>query len=315
MSLILTSPSNPDSQTPIQSKGLPAQRFAILALLLTLSASALDQWTAPSLHSSSPLWATIGCVLLIWRRGSAGSEGETSTTGFSFSLVRVSLFAAAHVSLVLVARLTHAASAPAASALSLQGWTAAILKLTVLLPTLLLLPLNCWRTLGRLYAGEGIAALLVLFTFFPSRVIEAVWPWYGQVLGEVVFFLGRLFVHGLSYTGQITPTIHGPDLDVAIVLACSGISGIELFDYLFAFIVFLDWNRLRKGRTLLAYFGGIGIMFFSNALRIACLVIIGNRGFAEAVARFHLSAGWIFFSIVFLLYLSLSYRQLLANSK
>jgi exosortase/archaeosortase family protein len=94
----------------------------------------------------------------------------------------------------------------------------------------------------------------------------------------------------------------------------SGVSGIELFDYLFAFVAFLDWTRLRKGRTLVAYFTGIAAMFLSKALRITSFVIFGNRRFAEIVAWFHLSAVWIFFSIIVSRLPSLSYRKLVINS-
>jgi exosortase/archaeosortase family protein len=55
-------------------------------------------------------------------------------------------------------------------------------------------------------------------------------------------------------------------------------------------------------------------MFLGNALRISALVILGNRGFADVIARFHISAGWIFFSAVFVLYLSLTYRKLLVTT-
>jgi exosortase/archaeosortase family protein len=112
----------------------------------------------------------------------------------------------------------------------------------------------------------------------------------------------------------LTPTLAGPDLDVTILLACSGITGVELFDYLFAFVVLLDWNRLRKGRSLLAYFAGIAVIVFGNALRITSFVVLGNHGFAKFVARFHLSAGRIFFTLVFLAYLSLIYRHLLSST-
>lgn len=189
----------------------------------------------------------------------------------------------------------------------------AALKLSVLLPTLLLLPLARWRILARVYAAEGIAAIVVLFTFFPGRILGAIWPWYGQALGRLVFVISSFFVHGLAYTSALTPTLHGKDLDVTILLACSGISGIDLFDFLFAFVALLDWNRLRKGRTLMAYFIGIAVMFMSNALRIVTFVVLGNRGFADTVVRFHLSAGSIFFSVVFLAYLSLTYRKLLTR--
>jgi exosortase/archaeosortase family protein len=189
------------------------------------------------------------------------------------------------------------------------------LKVSVLLPTLLLLPRERWPIVARTYAAEGIASLIVLFTFFPGRFLAAIWPWYGQVLGSLVFFVSRLFVHGITYAALLSPTIHGPGLDVTILPACSGISGIELFDYLFAFVVLLDWNHLRKGRALLAYFGGVAVMLAGNGLRIVSFVVLGNHGFAEVIARFHLTAGWIFFSMLFLVYLFSIYRNLLVPAK
>ena len=86
---------------------------------------------------------------------------------------------------------------------------------------------------------------------------------------------------------------------------CSGISAFELLGYLFGFVALLDWNRLRKGRALLIYFGGLFAVLLSNALRVALFVGLGNRGFADFVSGFHLTAGSFFF--VFLVYLSLTY--------
>lgn len=315
MSLTLTSESNLPCQINIQKGNLTVPQFSFLALLLTLGAVAADQIVAPGLYSSSPLWAVAACMALVWRRGGVAFEGKEKAGSFGFSLVRAGLFAGAHILLVSAARSLHGILQPVAGTFSLGGWITAALKLSVLLPTLLLLPLARWRILARDYAAEGIAALVVLFTFFPGRIITSVWPWYGQILGRFVFLFSGLFVHGITYTSALTPTVHGPDLDVTILLACSGISGIELFDYLFTFVALLDWNRLRKGRTLIAYFAGMAVMFLGNALRIASFVIFGNQGFADAVARFHLSAGWVFFSIVFLVYLSLTYRKLLVSAR
>jgi exosortase/archaeosortase family protein len=324
VSLTLTSESNLRTQVSLQKGNLTVPQFSFLVLLATLGAAAADQFAAPTLYSSSPLWAVVACIALVWRRGGArfernaeseslsvSLEPRTGAGSFDFSNTRIALFAVAHVLLVSAARLSHSALDPMAGTFSLAGWITATLKMSVLLPTLLLLPLNRWRILANTYAGEGIAALVVLFTFFPDRILTSVWPWYGQALGRLVFLFSRLFVHGMTYAGGLTPTIHGPNLDVTILLACSGISGIELFDYLFAFVALLDWNRLRKGRTMLAYFVGVLAMLVGNGLRIASFVVLGNRGFADAVARFHLSAGWIFFAVVFLGYLLLTYRRLL----
>jgi exosortase/archaeosortase family protein len=254
-------------------------------------------------------------MAFVWRRSEIAFERERVAQGFRLSFVRVALFVGAHVLLVSAARLLHGTLEPIAGTSSFAGWFTAGLKLSVVLATLLLLPLKQWRIPARAYAAEGIAAIVVLFTFLPGRILTSIWPWYGQVLGRLVFFFSGLFVHGLTYTSAFTPTIHGADLDVTILLACPGISGIELFDYLFALVALLDWNRLRKGRTLIGYFAGILAMFIANGLRIACFVILGNRGFAETVVRFHISAGWIFFSAAFLAYLSLIYRRLLVSSR
>jgi exosortase/archaeosortase family protein len=282
--------------------------------MLTLAAIVVDQLAAPILYSSSPLWAVLACLLLIWRRGRIGLESEVGAAIFDLSFARTALFAAAHVVLIFTARVLHGTLELIPDPVSFAGWTKAALKLSVLLPTVLLQPLAQWRILARVYAAEGVAALVVLFTFFPQRIFATVWPWYAQVLGKVVFYFSRFFVQGLSYSNSVNPTVHGPDVDVTIVFACSGISGIELFDCLFAFVVLLDWNRVHKGRVLVAYVAGIAAMCLANALRIASFVIFGNRGAAGIVVGFHLSAGWVFFFAVFFTYLLLTYRTLIVKN-
>jgi hypothetical protein len=66
------------------------------------------------------------------------------------------------------------------------------------------------------------------------------------VLERFVYFLADLVVPGIGYIRSLTPTLTGPDLDVTIILDCSGINGFELFDLLFVLVVILDWNRLCK---------------------------------------------------------------------
>jgi len=315
VSLTLTSERNFRSQTVFQQGNLTVPQFSFLASLLTLGACAADQFVAPVLYSTSPLWAAAVCTALVRRRGHTGFERLEGAVDFGFSFERIALFVAAHALLVSSALLLPTKLEQLAGTVSSTGWITAGLKLSVLMPTLLLLPRERWSIVARTYATESIAALIVLFTFFPGRILATIWPWYGQVLGRLVFFLSAFFVHGITYAAALTPTIHGPGLDVTILPGCSGISGIELFDYLFAFVALLDWNRLRKGRLLLAYFGGIAVMLAGNGLRIVSFVVLGNHGFAEIVARFHLTAGWIFFSVLFLVYLFLIYSKLLAPSK
>lgn len=190
------------------------------------------------LYSSSPLWSLVVCMGLMWRRGGVGF-GQKAESGvpnssfpgtagagtFGFSTLGVALFVGAHGLILLICKLLHGTLGPIVGSFSFAGWVTAAMKMSVLLPTLLLLPLDRWRIFARVYAAEALAAVVVLFTFFPSRVAGAVWPWYGQVLGRTVFFVSRLLTPGLIFGSGLTPTIHGPDLDVTILLACSGISG------------------------------------------------------------------------------------------
>jgi exosortase/archaeosortase family protein len=305
----------PDASAPariaLPSGSLPASRFLLSALFLTLIAIALDQSFSPILYSSSPLWATATWILLVWRRGETSFPPGSDQPHFSFSTRRVIAFFAAHLLIVVAARWFTEALQPLAGRVSLGGTLLAGMKLCVLAPTLALLPRVQWRRILSLYTAEAIAGLVVLITFFPRRTLESLWPWYGQVLGRFVYLLASFMVPGLGYIRSLTPTLTGPDLDVTIILDCSGINGFELFDLLFGLVVILDWNRLYKRRIFVAYFTGLFAMFLGNALRITSFVVLGNHGFAESITRIHIAAGWIFFSIVFLVYLCLTYGWML----
>ncbi len=82
---------------------------------------------------------------------------------------------------------------------------------------------------------------------------------------------------------------------------------------IFGSVMLLDGNRANKGRALKAYVGGLAAILLSNVVRITSFVALGNQGFAESISRFHISAGWVFFSIVFLIYLSMTYRWMISK--
>jgi exosortase/archaeosortase family protein len=157
--------------------------------------------------------------------------------------------------------------------------------------------------------------VVALVTFFPYRIFVTTWPIYSQVLGHFVHALAGFFVPGLGYQADGAPTLTGPALDVRILFSCGGLDGIRLFQVLFGLLLVLDWDRLRRWRALIGYFAGMAIVLLANALRIALMVVIGNRVSAEFVVRYHLNAGWIFFTSVFLLYLLVAYRWLLGMDK
>ena len=125
---------------------------------------------------------------------------------------------------ISAARILQPSLGQVAGTFSTAGWIIAALKLFVFLPTLLLLPFSRWRILARAYAAEIIAALVVLFTFSPAAFLQRFGLGTDKVLGKLVFACSTLFVHGLTYTGALTPTVHGPDLDVTILLACAQVS-------------------------------------------------------------------------------------------
>ena len=284
-----------------------APRFLLLTLVLTACTIAADQFAAPILHSTSPLWSSIACLLLVCRRGSVTTSAGNPSLACTLTIGRAAAFLAMHGAIVFLARSFGGTFQASSGGVSLEGTLFAAVKLCVLAPTLILLPWAVWRRIAGIYFPEAIAGLVVLFTFLPSRALQSVWPWYGQGLGRLVHIVARLFVPGLAYLADLNPTLSGPELDVTIVPECSGINGLELFDYLFGVVALLDWNRLRKNRALLGYFAGLLAMLFGNAIRITSFVVLGNHGYSESVSRFHISAGWIFFSVVFLVYLSMMY--------
>jgi exosortase/archaeosortase family protein len=303
------------SRTVAREGASEVSRSILIVLFLTFVAIATDQYAAPILQTTSPLWATAACLLLVWRQHSSPVYfGNGAFDEQVLSKWRVAAFFTAHVLLILFARWMTGTFQSAAGTPTSTGALIAVWKFTVLAPTLLLLPPSRLKEMLSAYKHEIIAGLVVMATFSPWRVLQAVWPWYGQVLGRFVYELSRFSVPGLGYVNDLTPTLTGPHLDITIVQACSGITGFELFGYLFSLVTLMDWNRLRKGRALFAYFAGLLAVLVGNALRITSFVVFGNHGFADFVLRFHVSAGWIFFSVIFLIHLLYTYGWMLEKA-
>ena len=198
---------------------------------------------------------------------------------------------------------------------ALQAALLAISKYLILLPTAILLPRAGWRGFDRLYRAEWVAAAIALVSFFPLRIFTMAWPWYGQVLGRSVYALSYLFVPGAGYTPSLTPTLLGPNLDVTIIFGCGGLLGIKLFQILFALVLVMDWNLLNRCRAVAVYFGGLGAMLLANVIRITLLFVLGNTRLRNQVIEYHLSAGWILFTLAFIVYLFAVYRWLLGRAR
>lgn len=169
----LTFPTDSSLRTTISLRpgNLSVPQFFLLALLLTLAAISADQLLAPQLYTSSPLWATAACLALAWRKGNRNFEREDLRESFRFTPVRVSLFVAAHASLVLAARFLHAGLEPALGSQSPLGWAFAALKLFTLAPTLFLVAPALENICSRLQC-RGVGSPARPFHFLSRAVLD-----------------------------------------------------------------------------------------------------------------------------------------------
>lgn len=293
----------------------PERRFLLAAVSASLAAISLDNWMAPALHNRSPFWALAFLLALLLRRRTEDDFGGRTAIGLKSSWTGVALFVLLHAAVIAAAQGASRMLVIAAGQSTVSSGAIASLKLLVLLPTLALFPPSAWKRLAQKYRAELVVWAFVLFTWNPFRIFETVWPWYSEWLGRFVYGLSGLFVVGLRYVPGTAPTLAGPDLDVSILFGCSGLNGVKLFQVLFGVVLLVDWDRLKKMRTLAVYLAGIAAMIFANALRITLLVVLGNSISPEIVARFHVNAGWVFFLVVFLGFLAIAYRGMLGQGR
>jgi exosortase/archaeosortase family protein len=271
---------------------------ATTVIALALGGICLDYFLAPVLNTVTPALSCSLLLLLILRRSPHDDAFERSPVIAGTSNWRLSVFLLLHLAGIGLLRMVHVGTAAG----SPFGTSFAAAKYLVLLPAAILLPWRGWRRFDRVYRPEWMAAALALLTIDPYRIFVTVWPWYCQGLGHFAYALARPFVADLQYVPLPTPTITGPALDVSILFACSGLEAIKLFQILFGLMLVLDWPVLNKRRAVVGYFAGMGGMLLANAVRIALLAITGNLAPQWAV-QYHLTAGWVFFTIVVVVYI------------
>ncbi len=301
--------ASPSSAVGLVTRGTVRSHVCVV-LLLTFAALTADYLFAPSLYNGSTLWS-VGVLFVLIVRGKEDTGLRGAIDVLRLERTRLAFFVLLHLVFVVVGRALGSLLHTASLTYTISADATALTKWLVLTPTLVLLPLSSWRQLARSFPSELAASGIVFFTFFPHRLMETLWPWYSQLLGRIACVVAGAFVPNLvCHTGSI-PTLAGPKLHVSIILACSGIDSIRLFQLLFAVIVVLDWQRLNRCRVLIAYLLGIATTVMANVLRISLLVILGNRGFEEWIMRQHVNAGWAVFSVAFLAFLSLTYNWML----
>jgi len=306
----VTTPEN--SALPLALSQQPLTRVRVSdgvaqRLFLALLALALVCLLAPVLYNGSTLLFSAVLLALVFSRNRCTDARETPALPEN---TRTQLLAfLALQSAIVIAAWRFAGEL---SALSQGGTLLAALavsfKLLPLFPTLALFPKDRWLGLARHYRGELIAAAIVLFTFFPERQLQLIWPYYSQVLGKLVWLLSLPFLPDAIYLAEVNPLIIGPKLIVHIVFECSGIEGLTLFDVLFGMVALHSWNRLNKRRLLLAYGIGVAAILLGNVLRILLIVVLGNLYWPTiGESSFHIHAGWVFFALVFVVFLRFTY--------
>lgn len=208
-------------------------------------------------------------------------------------------------------------------------WGSIKILLTILFVVMLgisVFGLECIKYFLKKYR-KGIILFVVLSIafFFIMLLIQNLWTLFSGVVTKILFYVFSMFFDDVTYRpNTISLTMNGgggPLLGInnfkAIVgKPCSGIDSFLLFTSLYALIVMLDYKRLKKIPSIVAFTIGIIGMFLINVMRIFLLFIIGafiDRDFA--IGMFHSNIGWILFIIYFFIFWSIASKYLYKNDK
>lgn len=174
---------------------------------------------------------------------------------------------------------------------------AAVLVLVWVASLALLLPAG--TDVGAVAAGAAFAATVVAVgVAITDTVTETFWKVTGGTTVRMVEWLITPFAGGPVVRPKPFD-IGAQDFIVTIHGGCSGYQGITLITVLFT--GYLWWFRRlhRFPQSLLLFPLGIGLIFLSNAVRIAALILVGIWIDPQiAIDGFHSQAGWIMFLIV-----------------
>ncbi len=156
-----------------------------------------------------------------------------------------------------------------------------------------------------------------------SPFLKASWQPLSYYVGKTAKFFLSLTYSGTFFNTE-TFFIGVREFAVYILQPCSGAEGIRLFVFLFTALIIADWKRIRKGPMVLLYLTGITIMFFANVVRIYLILLLGYevyKKFGHQLAYkivldyFHTNFGWIFYMVIFLIFMRLTYPFLTRTSQ
>jgi exosortase E/protease (VPEID-CTERM system) len=181
---------------------------------------------------------------------------------------------------------------------------------TVGLLALAAAPMAAWRRMARTVWPACLAGTLVgTAAWLAGLAVQQMW----QPLAQGTFWLVHAIL-SLFYGDIISrPADREVGLSSFVVMIapeCSGSEGIGLIVVFVGTYFWLFRHQLSFPRCLLLLPLGVGLIWLSNAVRIALLVVIGASGWPEAaVGGFHSQAGWLTFLAISLGLVAVSARQ------
>ncbi|WP_420380688.1 exosortase E/protease, VPEID-CTERM system [Marivita sp.] len=182
--------------------------------------------------------------------------------------------------------------------------------LALLGAALWLMPGFAWRALFKDHArllGPTIAISLLI----PSMawIIGLAWNWF-ESLQLATFFSVAVVLAILGndvFINLEVQTIGIQDFFVEVAESCSGIEGLALTTSFMAIYALMMKDDLRMGRFwLIVWPAALVLSFILNVVRISVLILIGAYISPElAVNGFHSFAGWLSFTLLALLILTI----------
>lgn len=263
-------------------------------------ATGLGAWVREAQHWGFRFAVTLGISLALfgWVRGDTGLK-QLNAAARALP-VRASLLV---LHLVLVAPLvpisyllygSHAAPLPFPALVA--AWigfaSAAVIALC-----LALAPLRAWRaaalSLGAVWAYALGAALLAASAMEWAQKLWA--PTASVTFDLVRWILAPILPKLLSDPANLI--LYTPNFAIQVSDICSGLEGLGLMlAFCIAWLVCCR-RELRFPRALVLIPAGLLLIFGLNVVRIAALMLIGDRGYTDiAVYGFHSQAGWIAFN-------------------
>ncbi len=155
------------------------------------------------------------------------------------------------------------------------------------------------ETLSRVLSWSLLlAAVTGVLAWAAGLFSTELWSVVADLTLRVVVAMLRPFFSTVGYNATESQLSLG-DFSVVVSAVCSGLEGVGLIAVLLVAFLVTFRDRLRFPNALLLLPIGIASVWLGNALRIACLMVVGATVDADlALGGFHSKLGWIFFCAV-----------------